>query len=60
MTPVSAVFSYWGFYPAKMMKIKKEYKSFYPSGKIDLLRRLFQYAAFVWAGLALVPLGFFR
>jgi len=52
--------SYWGMRPAKMARIKTEYKRLYPSGKIDLMRRLFQYAMFTCAVLLLIPLGFFR
>jgi hypothetical protein len=52
--------SYWGMHPAKMAKIKREYSRHYPSGKIDVLRRTFQYATFVLAGCLLIPLGFFK
>lgn len=52
--------SYWGIHPIKMAKIKREYKRLYPSGRIDLVSRIFQYAAFVFFVLLLIPLGFFR
>lgn len=52
--------SYWGMHPFKMATIKREYKHLYPSGKIDLLRRIFQYAAFAFLALLLIPLGFFK
>ena len=52
--------SYWGMHPAKMAKIKQEYRRLYPSGKIDLVRRTLQYAAFAFAVLLLIPLGFFK
>ena len=58
--PDSEQISYWGIYPDKMAAIKEEYRRLYPSGKIDLLRRIPQYAMFVFAGLLLVPLGFFK
>jgi hypothetical protein len=52
--------SYWGMHPAKMEKIKSEYKHLYPSGKIDLMRRILQYATLAFAFLLLIPLGFFK
>lgn len=52
--------SYWGMHPAKMARVRREYRRLYPSGKIDLMSRIFQYAAFVFAVLLLIPLGFFR
>ncbi len=58
--PDSEQISYWGVHPAKMAKIKREYKRLYPSGKIDLMRRILQYAAFAFMVLLLIPLGFFK
>ena len=58
--PDNEQISYWGMHPAKMARIKREYKRLYPSGRIDLLRRLLQYAAFAFLVLLLIPLGFFR
>jgi hypothetical protein len=52
--------SYWGMRPLKMARVKNEYRRLYPSGKVDLIRRILQYAAFVFAALSLIPLGFFR
>ena len=52
--------SYWGMHPLKMAKIKREYKRLYPSGKIDLLRRILQYAALVFMVLLVISLGFFK
>ena len=52
--------SYWGMHPVKMARIKREYKRLYPSGRIDLIRRLLQYAAFAFMVLLLIPLGFFK
>jgi len=52
--------SYWGMHPLKMARIRKEYRRLYPSGKIDLMRRIFQYATFAFLALSLIPLGFFR
>jgi hypothetical protein len=52
--------SYWGMHPLKMAKIKIQYKRLYPSGKIDLLRRILQYTAFAFLALLLIPLGFFK
>ncbi len=52
--------SYWGIHPIKMARIRREYKRLYPSGKIDLLSRIFQYAAFAFMVLLLIPLGFFK
>jgi hypothetical protein len=52
--------SYWGMHPIKMARIKREYVRLYPSGKIDLMRRIFQYAAFALMALSLIPLGFFK
>jgi hypothetical protein len=52
--------SYWGMHPVKMAKIKREYRRLYPSGKIDLVRRIFQYASFACLVLLLIPLGFFK
>ena len=58
--PDSEQISYWGVHPAKMAKIKREYKRLYPSGKIDLMRRILQYAAFAFMVLLLIPPGFFK
>jgi len=58
--PDNEQISYWGMHPVKMAKIKREYRRLYPSGKIDLLRRILQYAAFVFLVLLLIPLGFFK
>ena len=52
--------SYWGMHPAKMARIKREYVRWYPSGKLDLVRRILQYAMFVFLALLLIPMGFFR
>ncbi len=52
--------SYWGMYPGKMAKIRAEYERLYPSGKIDLLRRVFQAAGIAFMALLLIPLGAFR
>ena len=43
-----------------MAKVKREYRRLYPSGKIDVMRRIFQYAAFAFAMLLLIPMRFFR
>lgn len=51
--------SYWGMHPAKMARVKREYRRLYPAGKIDLGRRMFQYAGFGFMVLLLIPLGFF-
>jgi len=58
--PNGGQISYWGMHPLKMAKIKSEYGRLYPSGKIDLMRRIFQYAAFAFGVLLLIPSGFFR
>ncbi len=58
--PDAEQISYWGMHPVKMAKVKREYNRLYPSGKIDLMRRILQYAAFAFAVLLLIPLGFFR
>ncbi len=52
--------SYWGMHPFKMAKIRDEYRRLYPSGKTDLMRRIFQYAAFAFMALLLIPMGFFK
>jgi hypothetical protein len=52
--------SYWGMHPVKMARIRREYKSLYPSGRIDLIRRLLEYAATAFFVLLLIPLGFFK
>ena len=52
--------SYWGMHPAKMARIKLEYIRLYPSGKLDLVRRILQYAMFAFLALLLIPLGFFK
>ena len=51
---------YWGMHPVKMARVKREYKRLYPSGRVDILRRLLQYAAFAFLVLLLIPLGFFK
>lgn len=58
--PDNEQISYWGMHPVKMAKIKREYRRLYPSGKVDLLRRILQCAAFAFLVLLLIPLGFFR
>jgi hypothetical protein len=58
--PDNEQISYWGMHPVKMSKIKSEYRRLYPSGRVDLLRRILQYAAFVFLVLLLIPLGFFK
>jgi hypothetical protein len=58
--PDNEQISYWGMHPIKMARIKREYKRLYPSGKIDLMRRILQYAAFGFMVLLLIPLGFFK
>jgi len=57
--PSAEQISYWGMHPVKMAKVKREYRRLYPSGKIDVMRRTFQYAAFAFAVLLLIPMGFF-
>lgn len=52
--------SYWGMHPVKMARVKREYKRLYPTGKIDLVRRIFQYVGLGSMVLLLIPLGFFR
>lgn len=52
--------SCWGMHFVKMSKVKREYRRLYPSGKVDLWRRIFQYAAFAFGLLLLIPLGFFQ
>jgi hypothetical protein len=47
-------------HPTKMARIKREYTRLYPSGKIDLMRLIFQYAMFAFLVLLLIPLGFFK
>jgi len=58
--PDAEQISYWGMHPTKMARIKREYKRLYPSGKIDLMRLIFQYAMFAFLVLLLIPLGFFK
>src|SRR5215469_17952559 len=48
--------SYWGMHLLKMARIRKEYRRLYPSGKIDLMSRIFQYATFAFLALSLIPL----
>ena len=52
-------YRYWGMHPAKMARIKSEYKRLYPSGKLEMTRQIWQYAGFVLLLLMLIPLGFF-
>lgn len=58
--PDAEQISYWGMHPAKMARIKREYRRLYPSGKLDLIRLMLQYATFAFAVLLLIPLGFFK
>jgi hypothetical protein len=58
--PDAEQISYWGMHPAKMARIKREYRRLYPSGKIDRMRLILQYATFAFAVLLLIPLGFFK
>jgi hypothetical protein len=58
--PDTEQISYWGMHPVKMARIKREYKRLYPSGRVDFLRRILQYAAFAFLVLLLIPLGFFK
>jgi len=52
--------SYWGMHAVKMARIKAEYKRLYPLGKIDVMRRIFQYLGLAFLALLLIPLGFFK
>lgn len=56
--PDNEQISYWGMHPFKMATIRREYKRLYPSGRIDLLRRSFQYAGFALLVLLLMLLRF--
>ena len=58
--PDGGQISYWGMHSLKMARIKSEYRRLYPFGKVDLMRRIFQYAALAVMALLLIPLGFFR
>jgi hypothetical protein len=58
--PDTEQMSYWGMHPAKMARVKSEYRRLYPSGKVDLMRRIFQYVGFAFMALLLIPLGFFK
>jgi len=58
--PDAEQISHWGMHPVKMAKVKREYKRLYPSGRIDLMRHIFQYVGFASMALLLVPLGFFK
>ena len=58
--PDTEQISYLGMHPLKMAKVRREYRRLYPSGKIDLVRRVFQYAGFAFLVLLLIPLGAFK
>jgi hypothetical protein len=58
--PDAEYISYFGMHPNKMAKLKKEYRRLYPAGKVDLWRRIFQYAALLFLALTLIPLGAFK
>lgn len=52
--------SCWWMYPGKMSKIRREYKSLYPFGRLDTLRLAFQFAAYGFLVLLLISLGAFK
>jgi hypothetical protein len=58
--PSDTQISYWGIHPAKMERIKDEYKRLYPSGKIDRMRVLFQLAGFGFLVPLLFTMGGFK
>jgi hypothetical protein len=45
--PDAEQISYWGMHPAKMARVKREYRRLYPSGKIDLMRLILQDPVFL-------------
>jgi hypothetical protein len=51
---------YLFMYPGKMQKIQAEYKRLYPKGKVDLWRRVFQIAFFVFMAATALASGFLR
>jgi hypothetical protein len=49
--------SYSFMYPAKMQKIKAEYRRLYPVGKLETWRQTAQIAMFAFLALAAIVLG---
>ena len=58
--PEDQQISYWWMYAEKYSRIKKEYRRFYPNGRIHTLGVIFEVAAFALFLLALIAAGFFR
>jgi hypothetical protein len=46
--------------PGRMQKIQAEYKRLYPKGKVDLWRRVFQIAFFIFMTATALASGFLR
>lgn len=47
-------------HPPKRARIRSDYRRLYPSGKVDRVRLILQYATFAFAVLLLIPLGLFK
>lgn len=58
--PEDKQISYFGMYPSKFSRIKKEYQRLYPDGWIHRIGSAFEIAAVVFLLLAAVSAGFFR
>lgn len=58
--PEDQQISYFWMYSEKYSHIKRQYKRFYPNGRIHLLQFIFQLAGFAFFFLAVIASGFFR
>ena len=52
--PADEQIGYYGFYPGKMQKVARAYKSLYPCGRVDTVRLLLGAGAILFTILALV------
>jgi hypothetical protein len=47
-------------YPGKMQKIQAEYRRFYPKGRVDLWRKVFEVACFIFMAATALVSGFLK
>ena len=58
--PAEGQIRYLFMYPGKMTRIRAEYRRFYPRGRVDLWRLMFQWAMFGFLGLTAISAGFLQ
>lgn len=58
--PENEQISYFGMYPQKYARIKKEYKRLYPKGRVHTIGFIFEVVGFILLFLTAVSAGFFK